>query len=201
MSLLHICLCAVAGYFLGSFSTGIVVGEMARVDIRKHGSKNTGATNVIRVMGLRLGLITFVGDFIKASIAVGLGLLIGGRDGGLLAGMFAVIGHNWPVFYGFNGGKGIACSSAVLLLNVFPEGVIAALVAILVIYISRFVSLGSLMLLLTAAILLPFTRGLWPFGLWAFLLLALGTYRHKENIRRLINGTESRFTGRKHENV
>jgi len=201
MNPLHIILCAVIGYFLGAFSTGIIVGELAKVDIRQHGSRNTGTTNVIRVMGLKLGIITFIGDFSKAVIAVLLGKMIGGRDGGLLAGLFAVIGHNWPVFYGFNGGKGIACTAAVLLLNVFPEGAVAAIVAVLVIYLSRFVSLGSLSLLLSSAVLLLITRGLWPYGIWAIVLLAFGTYRHKENIRRLLKGTESRFTGQKHENV
>lgn len=201
MNWLHLALCAVIGYFLGSFSTGIVLGERENVDIRQHGSKNTGATNAVRVMGLRLGLLTFLGDFAKAAIAVLLGRMIGGRDGSLLAGLFAVAGHNWPIFYGFSGGKGIACSTAVLLLNVFPEGMAAVLVAILAIYLSRYVSLGSLSLLLTAALLLPFTCGLWPYGAWGFLLLLIGAYRHRSNIRRLLNGTESKFTGKKHNNV
>ena len=122
MSMLHIMLCAVIGYFMGCFSTGIILGDMAKIDIRKYGSKSTGTTNVIRVMGFKMGLMTFIGDFIKAVIAVLLGMMIGGRDGGLIAGLFSVIGHNWPVFYGFKGGKGIACSTAVLLLNVRLKG-------------------------------------------------------------------------------
>lgn len=201
MSLLHLVLCAVIGYFLGCFSMGIVLGEMAKVDIRKHGSKSTGTTNVVRVMGLKHGVLTFVGDFLKAVLAVLLGMMIGGRDGGLMAGLFAVIGHNWPVFYGFKGGKGIACSSAILFVNVPLEGAIAAVVAILVIYTTRYVSLGSLSLLLTASILLPFTRGFYPTGAWAILLLAIAIYRHRANIQRLVSGTESKFTGKKHENV
>ena len=201
MNTLHFILCVLIGYFLGSFSTGIIMGEVSKVDIRKLGSKSTGTTNVVRVMGLKQGLITFAGDFIKAAIAVLLGKLIGGSNGGLIAGLFAVIGHNWPIFYGFRGGKGIACSTAVLLFNAPFEGAIAAIIAILVIYSSRYVSLGSLSLVLTAAIILPFTRGFWPSGVWALLLLVIAIYRHKSNIQRLIKGTESKFTGKKHDHV
>ena len=201
MSMLHIMLCAVIGYFMGCFSTGIILGDMAKIDIRKYGSKSTGTTNVIRVMGFKMGLMTFIGDFIKAVIAVLLGMMIGGRDGGLIAGLFSVIGHNWPVFYGFKGGKGIACSTAVLLLNVPLEGVISAAIAVSVIYLSRYVSLGSLSLLFSAAIILPFTRGLWPVGAWALLLFIFAVYRHRTNIQRLMRGTESKFTGKKHDNT
>jgi len=201
MSMLHIMLCAVIGYFMGCFSTGIILGDMAKIDIRKYGSKSTGTTNVIRVMGFKMGLMTFIGDFIKAVIAVLLGMMIGGRDGGLIAGLFSVIGHNWPVFYGFKGGKGIACSTAVLLLNVPLEGAISAAIAISVIYLSRYVSLGSLSLLFSAAVILPFTRGLLPVGAWALLLFIFAVYRHRTNIQRLMRGTESKFTGKKHDNT
>ena len=201
MSMLYIMLCAVIGYFMGCFSTGIILGDMAKIDIRKYGSKSTGTTNVIRVMGFKMGLMTFIGDFIKAVIAVLLGMMIGGRDGGLIAGLFSVIGHNWPVFYGFKGGKGIACSTAVLLLNVPLEGAISAAIAISVIYLSRYVSLGSLSLLFSAAVILPFTRGLWPVGSWALLLFIFAVYRHRTNIQRLMRGTESKFTGKKHDNT
>ena len=201
MSMLHIMLCAVIGYFMGCFSTGIILGDMAKIDIRKYGSKSTGTTNVIRVMGFKMGLMTFIGDFIKAVIAVLLGMMIGGRDGGLIAGLFSVIGHNWPVFYGFKGGKGIACSTAVLLHNVPLEGAISAAIAISVIYLSRYVSLGSLSLLFSAAVILPFTRGLWPVGAWALLLFIFAVYRHRTNIQRLMRGTESKFTGKKHDNT
>ena len=77
MSMLHIMLCAVIGYFMGCFSTGIILGDMAKIDIRKYGSKSTGTTNVIRVMGFKMGLMTFIGAFIKAVIAVLLGMMIG----------------------------------------------------------------------------------------------------------------------------
>ena len=201
MSILFVILNAFIGYLIGCFSTGIVLGKKEKVDIRQYGSRSTGTTNVVRVMGLKLGLMTFAGDFLKAIIAVLIGRLISGRDGGLITGLFVVIGHNWPVLYGFRGGKGIACSSAVLLLNAPFEGAIAAVIALLVIFFSRYVSLGSLSLLISAVVLLLFTQGIWPLGTWALLLLTFGIYQHRSNILRLTKGEESKFTGKKHDNV
>ncbi len=201
MTALKLLLSAAVGYLLGCFSTGLMVSGKSKVDIRNLGSKSTGATNVTRVMGLRSGLITFLGDAIKAALAVLFGFWVAGRDGGLMAGLAAIIGHNWPVFYGFKGGKGIACSVAVLLLNTPMEGAIACVLAVLAIAITRYVSLGSLTLLLAAAVMLPFTRGLWPYGIWAIILFIIATYRHRSNIKRLLKGEESKFTGGNQANV
>lgn len=186
---------AVIAYLLGSLSTGLIISASAKVDIRSLGSRSTGATNVTRVMGLGHGLLTFLGDVGKAALSVLVGWWIAGTDGGLLAGLFAIIGHNWPVYYQWKGGKGVACSVAVLLLNVPMEGAIACGVAVLAIILTRYVSLGSLLMLLTAAILLPFTRGMWPYGVWAFALLLIGAFRHRQNIGRLLRGEENKFTG------
>lgn len=191
--------CALIGYLLGCFSTGSILSGLSKVDIRALGSKSTGATNVTRVMGLRSGLITFFGDMLKAAIAVLLGWAIAGRDGGLIGALFAVIGHNWPVFYDFKGGKGVACSVAILLLCTPWEGLIAGALAIAVIALNRYVSLGSLTMLLVAALLVPISRGIWPVGAWAILLFLLGAYQHRSNIDRLLKGKENKFTGRKQQ--
>lgn len=201
MTALGLFLSGVCGYLLGCFSTGLIVSGKQKVDIRSLGSKSTGATNVTRVMGLRSGLITFLGDAGKAALSVLIGWWLAGRDGGLLAGFMAIIGHNWPVFYGFRGGKGIACSVAVLILNTPLEGVIACVLAVIVITLTHYVSLGSLTLMLSAALVIPFTRGIWPYGLWSIALFLIAAYRHRSNIKRLINGQESKFTGAKHENI
>lgn len=188
---------AVIGYGLGCISTGLILSGKARVDLRNLGSKSTGATNMIRVMGLKLGLLTFLGDFLKAGLAVFLGSLIAGRDGSLISGLFVVIGHNWPFLYGFKGGKGIACSTAVLIFVTPLEGLISGSLTLLIIYLSRYVSLGSLSLLFSAMVIILFTRGIWPYGAWAILLFLMAAYQHKANIRRLLSGTESKFTGKK----
>ena len=181
-------LCAVIGYLLGSFSTGILVSRKAGHDIRSEGSRNTGASNALRILGLKGGAITFLGDFLKAALAVVAGLLIAEKFGGMAAGLGAVLGHNWPV-----GGKGIACSSAVLLI-LFPwQGAVAAVLCLLVIWLTRYISVGSLTLLTVFFLLLVFTMGVWPYGAWAFVLMALGYYRHIPNLKRLKNGCENKI--------
>lgn len=186
-------LCAVIGYLLGSFSTGILVSRKAGHDIRSEGSRNTGASNALRILGLKGGAITFLGDFLKAALAVVAGLLIAQKFGGMAAGLGAVLGHNWPVFFRFQGGKGIACSSAVLLI-LFPwQGGVAAVLCLLVIYFTRYISVGSLTLLTVFFLLLLFSMGVWPYGAWAFVLMALGYYRHIPNLKRLKNGCENKI--------
>ena len=191
--MIKLLLCLVIGYLLGSFSTGILVANKEGHDIRAEGSHNTGASNALRILGLKGGALTFLGDFLKAALAVIAGLLIGGTYCGMLGGLGAVLGHNWPVFFGFKGGKGIACSTAVLLI-LFPwQGAVAAIACLLVIYFTRYISVGSLTMLSVFFLLMLLSMGLWPYGAWAFLLLALGVYRHRSNLQRLRNGTENKL--------
>ena len=185
-------LCAVIAYLLGSISTGILVSQKAGHNLRQEGSHNTGASNALRVLGVKGGAITFLGDFLKAFIAVMVGKWIGGLNGGLIAGLFVVLGHNWPVFFGFQGGKGIACSAAVMTLFPIP-GVIAAVLCLLVIFIWRYISVGSLTMLTVFFLILAFTQPFWPVAVWAFALLLLGIYRHRANLQRLKNGTENKI--------
>ncbi len=186
-------LCALIAYLLGSFSTGILVASRQGHDIRSEGSKNTGASNALRVLGLKGGAIVFLGDFIKASIAVGIGHLLLGLNGAMVAGLFVVLGHNWPVFFGFKGGKGIACSAAILVFTFFWQGLIAIVICLAVIYFTRYISLGSLTMLSVFFLLVSITAGFWPFGVWALALALLGFWRHRSNLQRLKNGTENKI--------
>lgn len=194
-------LIAVIAYLLGCFSTGTLVSNSQGVDIRQEGSKNTGASNVLRVLGLKLGLVTFVGDFLKATLACFLGsLLLPGAVFGvngygmMLGGLFAVIGHNWPVFYHFKGGKGVACSAAVIFYVNPLLGILSILACVAVIAITRYVSAGSMTMLLCYLILTCATHWGEPvFCLFSFALFALCVWRHRSNIRRLANGTESKL--------
>lgn len=119
------------------------------MNIRNEGSHNTGASNVLRVLGLKDGLITFVGDFAKAALACLIGNLLVPSAfgvegmGRIVAALFVVIGHNWPVFYHFQGGKGVACSTAVVLLIHFWCGLPSILLCVLVIALTRYISLGQ----------------------------------------------------------
>ena len=185
-------LCALIAYLLGSISTGILVAKPTGHNLRKEGSHNTGASNALRVLGAKRGAVVFLGDFAKALLSILIGQWIAGLNGGLIAGLFVILGHNWPVFFGFKGGKGIACSCAVMLL--FPvQGVIAAAICIAVIAIWRYFSVGSMTMLAVFSLLLICTQPFWPVGVWSLVLLALAVYRHRTNIQRLLNGTENKL--------
>lgn len=190
-------LCALIGYVLGSVSAGMLISRAMGKDLRSAGSHNTGATNALRVLGTKAGVTTFMGDFAKAAIAVLLGKLLYGARGGMIAGLFAVIGHNWPVFFEFKGGKGVACTVAVILLMNFKQGAIAGILCLAVIALTKYVSLGSLVMVTSFAFLM-LLRTLFRGGslisfVWALLLMALVFYRHKENIQRLKNGNERKL--------
>lgn len=194
-------LIAVLAYLLGSFSTGITISRAQGVDIRTKGSKNTGASNVLRVLGLKSGVFTFVGDVLKAVLACVIGaLLLPGATFGvngwgmMLAGLFAILGHNWPVFYGFKGGKGVACSGAVVFLLSPLWGTIAIAICLVVIAVTRFISLGSMTLLFTYMVLMCAAHwGEWVVCLFTVVLFALCVWRHRTNIQRLISGTENKI--------
>ena len=191
---------AVVSYLLGGFSTGITISRLQGVDIRKHGSKNTGASNVLRVLGLKSGILTFIGDIIKASIAVWLGYFVLGnafgieRFGMMVGGLFAVIGHNWPVYYGFKGGKGVACSAAVIFFVDVLCALPAIAICIAVIAITKYISLGSMTLMGVYMILMCIVHwGTWPLCAFTAILFVLCVWRHRANVGRLLNGTENKI--------
>ena len=188
---------AVAAYLLGSVSTGLLVAHFSHgPDLRKVGSGNTGASNVLRSMGLRHGLITFLGDYAKAMLACAMGRwLIGDLYGAMLGGLFAVIGHNWPVFFGFRGGKGVASSVAVMLACFPIPALICYGLAVAVIAVTRFISLGSLTALVSFSVLVSlfWAHGDWLIILWTVLLAVFCIIRHRSNIDRLLHGTERKI--------
>jgi len=193
-------LVAVISYLLGGFSTGITISRLQGVDIRKHGSKNTGASNVLRVLGLKSGILTFIGDIIKASIAVWLGYFVLGnafgieRFGMMVGGLFAVIGHNWPVYYGFKGGKGVACSAAVIFFVDVLCALPAIAICLAVIAITKYISLGSMTLMGLYMIIMCIVHwGAWPLCLFTVILFVLCVWRHRANVVRLLNGTENKI--------
>ena len=197
-----------ASYLLGAIPFGFLIARMRGVDIRRVGSGNIGATNVFRSVGKGWGILTFVCDALKGFIPAFLFPILGAQwlglprsDGlSLLCGCCAIAGHNWPVYLGFRGGKGVATSAGALigiapLLTAIGFG--AWLIAFLV---SRFVSLASIVaaLVIGGAAWLPSLRTgvLIPFALSGLALLSI--WRHKANIQRLLAGTEHRFQfGRK----
>ena len=187
---------ALVTYLLGSVSTGLLVAKIFDgPNLREVGSKNTGASNVLRTMGLKSGLITFIGDCGKAALACGIGFWLCGHPGALLAGLMVILGHNWPVFFGFKGGKGVASSCGVMLVCYPIPAVICFVVTIALIAITRFISLGSMTMLTLYALLVSifFSGGNLIVILWAVVLAVLCIVRHRANIGRLLSGTESKI--------
>ena len=197
---------AVGGYLLGSIPFGVIVARLGGVgDIRKVGSGNIGATNVLRTGRKDLALITLIGDGGKGAAAVGLAFLLVGRtadDGGAMACSIAAgaafLGHLFPVWLGFRGGKGVATFLGSLLALAWPVGVVACMTWLIVAFIGKRSSLAAL----TAAVISPPYAGLLFSGflnhstalLSAITVMAvLVVIRHRDNIRRLMAGTEPKI--------
>jgi len=195
--ILKLLLIAVIGYLLGSISTGILYSRALGQDIRTQGSKNAGATNMARVHGLNKGLVTLLGDCLKGVLATLIGMWIAGQTGAMIGGAAAAIGHMWPVFFGFKGGKGVATLLGAGLV-VDPVILLAALaLAILVIAATKYVSLGSITGVTSFTIGVIIFRGIWPVGVWGIVMSALCCWRHRTNIQRLLKGTENKFSLKK----
>ena len=190
-------LTGIIAYCLGSISTGLIVAKFAKgPDLRSVGSKNTGASNVLRTMGWKWGLITFFGDMAKAVLSCLLGrIFVGNMFGAYLAGLLVIIGHNWPVFFNFRGGKGVASSCGVMLFCFPVPALIGYFVAILLIALTKFISLGSMSMLTVYAIAVCCfcSDSNLCIIIWSILLALLCILRHRTNIKRLLAGTENRF--------
>lgn len=195
-NLLSILIVIVAGYLLGSISTGVVLSRLfAKTDIRSQGSGNAGTTNMLRVLGRKMALLTFIGDMLKGIIAVFIGKwLIGGELGGLLGVVGAVLGHYYPLYFGFKGGKGIATSFGSLLF-VFPvQALLAFAVFLILVAVTHYVSVGSIAAAITLPLLIAITRFQEP-TLW-IITVCIGAsvvWRHRANIKRLMNHTENKL--------
>jgi glycerol-3-phosphate acyltransferase PlsY len=195
-------------YLIGSFPSGYLVGKSQGIDIRQHGSGNIGATNVLRVMGKKFGYLVFLCDSLKGFLAVKLGVLLAAAAGtgadatfaGVVGGICCIIGHNYTVWLGFKGGKGIATSIGVLLAIVpILVVMIVLLVWLTVFFIWKYVSLASisaaLSLPLAVLILFPLVaRGnYWVVVIFSIIVATLAVWRHRSNIDRLLQGKENRF--------
>lgn len=194
--MLDILLVILISYAIGNFSTSYILGKLIKkTDIRTKGSGNAGATNALRVFGKKIAIITFLLDALKGVVAVIIGEMILGYTGALIAGVFAVIGHDFPVALKFKGGKGIATTiGAATFINPIPA-IIAIIIGLIIIIKTKYVSLGSV----SAISLVPFIALLivHPFDLKYILFLValalLAIFRHKSNIKRLLNGEESKI--------
>jgi glycerol-3-phosphate acyltransferase PlsY len=192
-----------ASYLLGSVSFSILFARLVRkIDIRDHGSGNAGATNTLRVLGKGPAIAVLLLDIAKGVIAVVLGFAMRGDDMAwvpVACALASIIGHNWPIFFRFKGGKGIATTIGAMISLAFLPVLIAGLIAIAMIAVTRYVSLGSLIF----AVLLPFILavGGWNrYMVWGAVIVALlALLRHRKNIVKLLNGTENKLGSKKGE--
>ncbi len=192
----------IAGYLLGSINFAIIIsGRTYKDDIRQHGSKNAGMTNMMRTYGKKAAGLTLLGDALKAVVACLIGYAFFGQLGAYIAGMSCVFGHVFPVFYKFKGGKGVVTTAVTILMcNPFVFVILFALfVAILA--MTKYLSLASIMSVLMYPFILNgievWLNGGCPYVLFALIIALLVVFKHKDNIKRLQNRTESKFSFKK----
>jgi len=199
--ILKIIICIILGYAFGCFQTGYFLGRKRYgVDVRDYGSHNSGTTNTIRVLGKKAGYIVFFGDALKAVFAIWLvRYLIFPGDAyrnilEMITGLGVVLGHNYPFYMNFKGGKGIAATGGVMFALHWPMALIAFIVFLIGFFVTRYVSVGSLaMSAIFPFMILYFYHGDMRMFFLAIIFTALAWWRHRENIGRLINGTENKF--------
>ncbi|MBP2649849.1 MAG: plsY [Firmicutes bacterium] len=183
---------AVLSYLIGSIPNGLIIGKVFKgVDIREFGSKNIGATNAYRVLGAWPGFFVLIMDLLKGVIAVYIGkVLIGTTMGEITGAFFAITGHNWPVFLGFKGGRGVATALGVIAILMPRETAIIFIAWVIIVALTRYVSLASIVGAAMAPVLI------WLFGeeieffVFGILAAAFVIFRHKANIQRLLKGEE-----------
>lgn len=198
MEIVKYLLVALGSYLLGSVSLSIYMSrKMYGGDVRSKGSGNAGATNMARVYGMSAGFLTLGADVLKAVISMGAGYLLLGDMGLSLGGICCIVGHCFPVFYGFKGGKGVSVGGALSLMLDWRVGLLVIACFLLGAFLSKKVSLGSVLGALAAGIG-PFIFGVsGPRMVLGVVAMCIVVYRHKENIVRLIKGMEPDFKAAK----
>lgn len=207
---------AIIAYLVGSINFSIIISKrMAGFDVREKGSGNAGTTNMLRSVGVKAAAITLLCDILKGVVVILIAILIGNIVDGLddallvqLAGIFVIIGHTFPIFFGFKGGKGIATSLGVLLMINWQIGLICLVFALILMVITRMVSVGSI----AAAILFPVLvifigqNYIVPVNNWSYLIFSiivavLVLFNHRENLKKIFTGKENKISFKKSSNL
>ena len=199
--ILLIVISSVIAYLIGSINTSIIVSKIiGNTDIRKHGSGNAGATNTLRVLGKKAALFVVIGDGLKGIISILIVRFIcsfANVDSAIpsyFAGFFTILGHNFPIFFGFKGGKGILTSLFIVLMIDWRIGLLILAISVGVISVTRFVSLGSCLgsVLFVVFAFIFHAGDIWFIG-FSILMALMAIIKHRSNIVRLFKGTESRI--------
>lgn len=204
---------AVIAYLIGSVNFSVIISKkMAGFDVREKGSGNAGTTNVLRSVGKKAALITLICDIFKGVVAIAIAVLVGtiakteAIDDAVLvqvASVAVILGHTFPIFFGFKGGKGVATSLGVILLLNWKVGLICLVFAISLMALTRMVSLGSISAAILFPILaIPFQTGFIVEGnyfVFAIIMAFIVIFNHRSNLKRIFNGTENRLSFKKKE--
>lgn len=195
-------LTVIASYLIGSISFSYLIVKLwLNVDIRNYGSGNAGATNVLRVLGKKAAAAVLFLDMLKGFIAVVIGNQIGGENISLICGIAVVLGHNWPIFFKFKGGKGIATSIGVVLAISPLIMLYLILIAVVIIYFTRYVSLASITGALIYPLLVLLLKMPKKYIIFSLILSILAVIRHHSNIYKLLTGKESKIGEKIHPKV
>lgn len=205
---------AVIAYLIGSINFSIILSKkMAGFDIREKGSGNAGTTNMLRAVGKKAAVITLICDILKGVVSILIAVLAGkivkNLDNALLvqlAGIFVIIGHTFPIFFKFKGGKGIATSLGVLLMTNWQIGLICLVFALVLIALTRMVSVGSIAAGILFPVLVAFidqnyivqtSNSNWSYLVFSIIVALLVIFNHRANVQRILNGTENRLSFKK----
>jgi glycerol-3-phosphate acyltransferase PlsY len=191
-------LVAIGAYLFGSIPSGIIASKARGIDLRQHGSGSSGATNTLRVLGWKTAVAVVLADAGKGALAVLVARwLVGSTDAEVVACLAAIAGHNWPVYVGFRGGRGVATSFGAILMISPWAALFCAAIFIVVILVSRYVSLGSLaaavMTFVSFSLLAYFGELRWEYVAMAAIGVPVVIYQHRDNINRLLSGRERKL--------
>ena len=206
---------AIIAYLIGSINFSVIISKkVAGFDVREKGSGNAGTTNMLRAVGKKAAAVTLICDVLKGVVSIGIAIILGNIVKDInrelliqVAGIAVVLGHTFPVFFGFKGGKGVATSLGILLLSNWQIGLICLVFGIVLIILTRMVSLGSC----AAAVLFPvltlfindhytvLTEGksVSTYFIYSVILAIIVLYNHRSNIKRILSGTENKISFKK----
>ena len=202
---------AIVAYLIGSISFSVIISQkMAGFDVREKGSGNAGATNMLRLVGKKAAALTLLGDALKGVVAILFAIIVGAIAKDLdkallvqLAGIFVVVGHTFPIFFGFKGGKGVATSLGVLLMTNWQIGLICLVFALVLMALTRMVSMGSVGAAILFPILVLFIHTNYTVSegssylIYSIILAVIVAFNHRANIQRILNGTENKLSFKK----
>lgn len=197
-------ICIIIPYLLGSINFAIIISRKNYAeDIRSQGSGNAGMTNMMRTYGTHAAVMTFVGDALKAVLSCLVGYAALGQYGAYIAGIFCILGHMYPAFFGFKGGKGVVTTAATMLMCDPLVFLINLVLYVAIVAIWKYISLASIMcamlypIILNGVHMVIFNIPASPYAIFAFIMAIIVVFKHRDNISRLLNKTENKFSFKK----